>query len=191
MCYTTFDTILSSLRSNLPGEVQATLGEGSDLPKRCFIQRPFDNGAFILPIKQSFMKDARLMPGTRCMLALLVGWAGKGRGLELTQARIAKHIGRSVRQVYRYLKDAADNGYLTYNYTKTRIGMITGIKIFLNFSILRANKEKDTQTPEIPARTQKANTNKNSILNNNYDPEIEARLASFAKAMRVRHKNTG
>ena len=60
-----------------------------------------------------------------------------------------------MRQVYRYLKDAAEEGYLTYNYTKNRIGMITGIKVFLSFDLLRPTIKKR----KFQARTQGANTN--------------------------------
>jgi len=49
------------------------------VPRRYFFQRPEDKGSYVLPLRQSFIKDARLMPGTRIMLALLVGWAGTGR----------------------------------------------------------------------------------------------------------------
>jgi len=145
----------ANIFASLPTELQMQMEEGSNKPQRKFTQKPDDNGSYILPLKQSFMKDVRLMPGTRCMISLLVGWAGQGRDLNLTQGTIAKHIGRSVRQVYRYLKDAAEEGYLTYNYTKNRIGMITGIKVFLSFDLLRPTIKKR----KFQARTQGANTN--------------------------------
>ena len=76
----------------------------------------------------------------RCMLALLVGWAGQEQAIETTRGIIAKHIGRSVRQISRYLAEAVEAGYLTYAYTKDRIGYITGIKIYLNFAALKPQK---------------------------------------------------
>ena len=133
------------------------------------------------------------MPGTRCMLALLVGWAGKGRALETTRGAIAKHVGRSVRQVYRYLKDAAREGYLSYAYTKNRLGMITGIKIYLSFDLLKAdvrNYKKPDEKPRNQDVTYKADTNENSF---NYsleepaestgDEKLDAQLERLRLAM--------
>ena len=48
------------------------------------------------------------MPGTLRMLALLAGWAGHGAPLDTNLSVIGKHLGRSARQVQRYLKDAAE-----------------------------------------------------------------------------------
>ncbi len=170
---------LINILRTMPSELQAEIGQGADLPQRCFLQAPTDTGTFILPMKQSFMKDPRLMPGTKCMLALLVGWAGKGRALELTQARIAKHIGRSVRQVYRYLKDAVREGYLTYNYTKNRLGMITGLKVFLSFDLLRHTFKKRKNQ----ARTHVSDTNPFHKDLYKKDMEIESKLESLRLAM--------
>jgi len=93
---------LINILGQMPETLQHSIGQGTGLPQRCFKKRPEDNGTFVLPLKQSFIKDARLMPGTRCMLAMLAGWAGQGAPLELTESTIAKHLGRSIRQVYRY-----------------------------------------------------------------------------------------
>ncbi len=60
MRYTKSTDILSSILSNMPSELQAAMGQGSFLPKRNFIQKPFDDGSFILPIKQSFIKDSMM-----------------------------------------------------------------------------------------------------------------------------------
>jgi len=117
------------------------------------------------------------MPGTRCMLSLLAGWAGKGGVLELTQETVGKHIGRSVRQVYRYLKDAAREGYLRYGYRKNRMGMITGLRVWLTFDLIRSVKpEKGAQAHRNPDRTQKAENNKTIIYTKGKDPELEKRL---------------
>ena len=179
---------LINITAHLPSELQSLLGQGSNLPRRYFIQRPHDNGAFILPMKQSFIKDARLMPGTRCMLALLLGWAGKGRVLQLTQGTIAKHIGRSVRQVYRYLKDAAREGYLSYNYTKNRLGMITGIKVFLSFDLMRYTAKKNQKNGRKPARTLKSDTNTFLKTLYNKDDELELKLQSLGRLIDQKHE---
>lgn len=167
----------------MPYELQAELGQRASVPKRYFYQRQPDKGLFVLPIKQSFVKDARLMPGTRCMLSLLVGWAGKGRALETTQRVIGKHLGRCARQVKRYLDDAIREGYLTYNYTKNRLGMITGIKIFLNFDLLRPNLKKKAKNRRKPDRTLKSNTN-TFIKDSSYkDEKLDEVLARLQKTI--------
>lgn len=153
------------------------------LPGRYFLERPQDNGSYVLPVKQSFIKDARLMPGTRCFLALLTGWAGTGRPLEVTEETIAKHLRRSVRQIYRYLKDAQREGYLRYAYTKNRMGMITGLKIYLSFWLLRPDLKRKTRfKPENPARTPASDTN--TLIKDSYlpDAEIAARLNRLREA---------
>lgn len=174
------NSLINILRT-MPSELQAEMGQGGNLPRRYFLEAPADTGTFILPVKQSFIKDPRLMPGTKCMLSLLVGWAGKGRALELTQGTIAKHIGRSVRQIYRYLKDAVREGYLTYNYTKNRLGYITGIKVFLNFDLLRHTFKKRRNQ----ARTHVSDTNPFHKDLYKKDVEIEKRLESLRIAMGV------
>lgn len=116
------------------------------------------------------------MPGTRCMLAMLAGWAGKGAPLELTEGTISKHIGRSVRQVYRYLQDAAREGYLRYYYTKNRFGMITGIKVWLTFDLIRSLKPKPREANRFLARTHRSNINKTDIYIDKKDPELDEKL---------------
>ena len=160
--------------------------DAATLPRRYFLERPKDNGAYVLPLKQSFIKDARLMPGTRLMLALLTGWAGTGRPLDLTEGTIAQHLRRSVRQVFRYLKDAAREGYLRYAYTKNRIGMITGLKIYLSFPLLRPDlKRKPRIKPANPARTPASDTN--TLIKDSYliDPELCARLDRLRQAIEL------
>ncbi len=75
-------------------------------PSRAKAIEPEDNGLFILPMKQCFMKNRRIMDSTARMVSLLAGWAGQGTSIETTQGIIAKHIGKSVRQVQRMLLDA-------------------------------------------------------------------------------------
>ena len=180
MTTTYLSSTLTRITGQLPPALQMEMGQGAALPQRYFRQRPEDNGTFILPLKQSFMKDARLMPGTRCMLAMLAGWAGQGAPLELTESTIAKHIGRSVRQVYRYLQDAVREGYLRYYRTKNRMGMITGIKVWLTFDLIRSVKPKSTaKNPEIrrkQGRTHRAEINKTNIYNSKKDRELDQKL---------------
>jgi len=149
-------------------------------PRRTFLTAPPDNGTYVLPLRQSFIKDARLMPGTRVMLALLTGWAGQGGPLQLTEGTIAKHLGRSVRQVFRYLQDAMRAGYLRYAYTKNRLGMITGLKVYLSFPLLRPDlKRKPRSNPMKPARTLLADTN--TLIKDSYllDEKLGAALDRF------------
>jgi len=117
--------------------------------------------AFIKPIKQDFMKDNSLLPMCRCMIALLSGWSGQGQSIKTTRGIVGKHIGRSSRQVSRYLKQAVKAGYLSYAYTKDCIGRITGLNIYLNFSRIRpqAIKKKRPQAAENIAMTCKSDTN--------------------------------
>lgn len=113
-------------------------------PKRKQLTVSVGNNAFVKPVKQDFVKNARLMPGTRCMILMLMGWSGKEQALETTIGIIAKHIGRSARQVHRYLQDAIEEGYLYYSRTKDRMGYYTGIKIHLNFSALKPVRTRKT-----------------------------------------------
>jgi hypothetical protein len=192
----TVDTLLSILPHRLIADRPETdqllwardvLGWDTDaLPRRYFYQRAPDKGAYVLPLKQSFIKDGRLMPGTRIMLALLVGWAGTGRPLETTQPTLAKHLQRSVRQVFRYLKDAAREGYLSYAYTKNRLGMITGLKIYLSFPLMRPNlKRKPRPKPAKPARTHTADTN--TLIKDSYliDEKLGSGLEKLWNAIRA------
>lgn len=176
MSATILSSPLSTILGNMPAALQNEMGQGSDFPQRYFYQRPQDNGTFILPLKQSFMKDARLMPGTRCMLAMLAGWAGQGAPLELTESTIAKHIGRSVRQVYRYLQDAMREGYLRYFHTKNRMGMITGIKVWLTFDLIRSVKPKTGKTRRNQGQTHRSDINKTNKYTYRKDPELEQKL---------------
>jgi hypothetical protein len=100
------------------------------------------------------------MPGTRCFLALLTGWAGTGRPLEVTEDDDSQ-TSAPVRAPDLPLSGGrAARGYLRYAYTKNRMGMITGLKIYLNFWLLRPNlKRKPRIKPENPARTPASDTN--------------------------------
>ncbi|MEM9887288.1 MAG: hypothetical protein AAF849_15450 [Bacteroidota bacterium] len=127
----------------------------ADQPKRKWYKTPIDNDTFVKPIKQCFVKNPRLMPMTRLMLTLIAGWAGQGTSISTTTGIIAKHLRRSRRQVFRYLKDAMEEGYLSYCKTKGRSGLYTGIKIWLNFGAIRFTRfQKKNKTPKTPKSTQ-------------------------------------
>ncbi len=155
-------------------------------PSRAKAIEPEDNGTFILPMKQCFMKNRRIMDSTARMVSLLAGWAGQGIAIETTQGIIARHIGKSVRQVQRMLLDAWREGYLTYSYTKNRRGMITGIKIFLRFT--RILKEKSMKTRTKPATTITSDTNRNINIYKKKDDRVGERLRLMAKAMGLEYQ---
>lgn len=168
----------ASIIANMPAALQEQLIPGAgDHPKRSFKQRPADDGTFIRPLKQSFMKDPRLAPGTKVMLSVLMGWAGNGQKLQLTKATIGKHIDRSVRQVYRYIQEAAREGYLRYGRTKDRLGYITGLWITLSFDLIR----KPAPRRQVPgqrnrARPLRSENKETNILYTKKDHELEHRL---------------
>lgn len=146
----------------------------SGQPRRKGLRRPETSENFVLPLRQSFLKDPRLMPGTTRMLCLLAGWSGTGRPLDTTLAAIARHLGRSVRQVQRYIQDAVEEGYLYYSKRADRLGYVIGLRIGLNVAAIFASKRaKRGQTEarsarkaaEIQATTLTADTNEKIIFN--------------------------
>ncbi|MGP0566709.1 MULTISPECIES: hypothetical protein [unclassified Nitrospina] len=174
---------LSSVLRNQSAIAPPTYISGQ--PQRKSLARPFDNGTFVLPLKQSFLKDARIMPGTVRMLALLAGWTGRGDKpvVETTKGILAKHLGRGVRQIYRYLQDAMEEGYLLYSCTKNRLGYITGIKIWINtLAIRKSTSSKPPKTRRKQDWTQKADTNKKLILNKGDDAVLWKRLEGLAQS---------
>lgn len=135
-------------------------------PARKALSVPFDNGSFIKPLKQSFVRNPRTMPMTRIMLMMLAGWAGQGGVITTTQGILAGKLGRSVRQVIRYLQDAMEEGLLIYWPTRDAIGYYTGIKILLNFGAIRYKTKwkkaaKATKAAETQAMTLPSDTNGN------------------------------
>ncbi len=155
-------------------------------PSRANAIEPEDKGLFILPMKQCFMKNRRIMDSTARMVSLLAGWAGQGIAIETTQGIIAKHIGKSVRQVRRMLLDAWREGYLTYSYTKNRIGLITGIKIFLRFP--RILKEKTIKTRRNSVRPFMSDTNRNINIYRKKDEGVGDRLKKMARTMNLEYQ---
>ncbi len=139
---------------------------GAYAPKRKGLPIPsLANNAFVKPVRQSFVTNPRMMPQTRCMILMLMGWAGQEQSIETTIGIIAKKIGRSKRQVDRYLKDAIEEGYLFYSRTKDRIGYYTGIKIHLNFMALkpRETAKRKRVNQETRDMTLESDTNNKSL----------------------------
>ncbi|MEO1476214.1 MAG: hypothetical protein AAFS13_07510 [Pseudomonadota bacterium] len=162
--------------------------ELSGLPKRKGFRRPEDTTRFVLPIRQSFIEDARLMPGTTRMLCLLAGWSGHGGPIHTTLATIGKHLGRSVRQVQRYIKDAAEEGYLVYGYRKGRLGYITGLRIRLNPAAIFAPKRalpkprprtNSSEAQGIQAATDPADTNGKIHIQKTGDRSYDQKLIAL------------
>ena len=171
----------SALRQYLPFLEKAY---HSGQPRRKSLEAPADKNLFVKPIKQSFVKNPRTMPMTRLMLTLLSGWAGQGGSIETTTGTIGKHLNRCRRQVFRYLKDAEEEGYLFYSRTKDRIGRYTGIRIWLNFPAIRyTHRKRDKEcrkNAESLDVTYRSDTNSKYIYNKKRDPELCHRLEQMA-----------
>ncbi|MEL6929886.1 MAG: hypothetical protein AAFO95_14770 [Cyanobacteria bacterium J06600_6] len=164
----------------LPQSIEADISK----PPRKQLEAPADQNRFVKPIRQCFIKNPRLMPMTRIMLTLISGWAGDGRPIETTIGIVAKHLGKSRRQVFRYLKDAVEEGYLFYSRTKNRKGMYTGVKLRLNLSAIRyfpgrTNSQNAPESSRIQDVTPRADTNSKYLLNTNEDDELWTKLIQF------------
>ena len=153
-------------------------------PRRKSLPAPIDTGLFVKPVRQAFIKNHRLSPMVRIMLTLLSGWGGQGGSLETTIGIIAKHLGRCRRQVFRYLQEAHEEGYLFYCRTKDRIGLYTGIRIMLNFAAIRYTPRKTSKsnlkTAENQDVTYKSETNRKYILKKEHDPDLWEKLERLA-----------
>lgn len=177
-----------SLKS-LPYYVPMLCDEGDNLlPRRKHLRRPETGFAFIAPMRQSVMKDARLMPGTRCMIALLAGWSGDGKPIDTTLGAVGKHLGRSGRQVQRYLRDAAEEGYLFFRQITDRLGYVIGLRISLCRSSIYAPKKHKRktdrgrlQTPHFRAATQEANIKPIIYIKPETSDPFEKKLKAICK----------
>lgn len=156
-------------------------------PKRKSLEAPIDDGTFIKPLKQSFIRNPKLMPMTRMMLSLLSGWNGAGQGsVKTTTGTIARHLSRSNRMVFNYLQDAMEQGYLSYSKIKDRMGYYIGIKIYLNFGAIRKefkkreNTKKGQNFAENRDRKYTSEIKNNLILDSYKDKELMTTLARFA-----------
>ena len=175
---------------------------GDVTPRRKGLIRPEASETFVLPIRQSFVRDARLMPGTTRMLCLLAGWAGNGHAIETTLGILGRHLSRSERQIQRYLKDAAEEGYLIVTKVANRLGYIIGLRIRINpASIFAPRKSRDTarvQRAAVPgsepeegtcapvsrrnqAPTQESDTNKNNIIFNRDASAFDEKLRAMCE----------
>lgn len=160
-------------------------------PRRKSLERPESGWKFVLPIKQSLVMDPRIAPGTLRMIALLAGWSGGGRPLDTTLGIIGKHLGRSSRQVQRYLRDAAEEGYLYFRKVSNRLGYVIGLRIVLcKAAIFSSRKKRDLQpvygdsgleSRRIPATTQESDTNKNILINTLSPDPFERRLIEICE----------
>ncbi len=158
-------------------------------PRRKAMISPVDDGSFVKPIKQCFVRNPRTMPMTRLMLILLAGWNGKGGIIETTTGTIARNLSRSRRMVFNYLQDAVEHGFLIYTRKKDRMGYYVGIRITLNTQAIRRTFQKrkpiknEQKTAENHDVKLIADTNYNYILNKEEkDPIMEA-LARIAVNM--------
>lgn len=147
--------------------------------------RPPTGFAFIAPLNQSFIRDARLMPGTTRMVCLLAGWGGNGRPIDTTLGAIGRNLGRSARQVQRYLRDAAEEGYLYFRRITNRMGYVTGLRIVLcKAAIYKAAKPRrdgkaQAGSPRIQATTQESDINPTLYLDTASSDPLERKLVQL------------
>lgn len=171
---------LSETLKHLPFYVPLKAGDG---PRRKQRMRPEASRTFVKPLRQSLFQDARLMPGSVRLIALLAGWAGHGRAIETNLGTLARHLGRSVRQVQRYLQDAMEEGYLRVTRTANRMGMITGLRIAVNrASVFAQDREENTMAGrKNPARTQKADIKTNTYISLNEASDFDQSLKAICE----------
>lgn len=165
---------------------------GTYAPKRKGLPIPsLAQNAFVRPVRQSFVTNPRMMPQTRCMILMLMGWSGREQPIETTIGIIAKKLGRSRRQVFRYLQDAIEEGYLFYSRTKDRIGYYTGIKIHLNFMALkpRETRKKQSVRQEIRDVSYESDTNNKYIYKRENTDKEQAYLDRIDKILRRNNLN--
>ncbi len=194
-------TLTHSLAS-IPYFVPGTFDEIAQTgPRRKSQIRPPADEKFVLPIRQSLVMDPRIMPGTLRMLTLLAGWAGHGRPLDTNLSVIAKHLGRSVRQVQRYIKDAAEEGYLYVRQRANRLGYIVGLRICLCRAAIYAPKKEcpvkgkgDRSKPFASRRsldtTQESDTNENKSITLGKSDPFERRLAGLCERLGLEYQSS-
>ena len=187
---------LTNLPYYVPAEFDARARRG---PKRKSLVRPPTTARFVLPIRQSFVMDARLMPGTTRMLTLLAGWGGNGRPIDTNLSSIAKNLGRSARQVQRYLSDAAEEGYLHTRKITNRFGYVIGLRIILCKSAIFAPKKNKPASASMQSwrgqtrsegRRKQGATQESDINENTYiylDPQdpLDKKLVSIGRNLGI------
>jgi predicted transcriptional regulator len=146
-------------------------------------------------LKASCIKDQRLTPGARIALAMITGWAGKNESIETTMNIIAHHLGRSRRTILRYLQELEEFGYLRYCRTRSRIGYITGIRVYLNFGSVRHYYEDFLNRKRAEYKRQYAVTKTSQHLSSiikdrKEDPEINQALVRMAQLLGFDYEST-
>ena len=165
-------------------------------PKRKSLKRPPTTGRYVLPIRQSFVMDARLMPGTTRMLTLLAGWGGNGRSIDTTLGVLGRKLSRSPRQIQRYLRDAAEEGYVYFRQITNRMGYVIGLRITLCKPAIFALRKKTmpqrplrvAYQPEIlrnQATTDESDINRNIYIKLDSKDPLDAKLASLGTSMGI------
>ena len=153
--------------------------------------RPPIGFAFVAPLNQSFIRDPRLMPGTTRMVCLLAGWGGNGRPIDTTLGAIGRNLGRSARQVQRYLRDAAEEGYLYFRKITNRIGYVIGLRIVLcKAAIFKAAKPKAHEldrplSGRTQATTQESDINPTIHIYLDKTDPTDQKLASLGQALGI------
>ena len=149
--------------------------------------RPPTGFAFVAPLNQSFIRDARLMPGTTRMVCLLAGWGGNGRPIDTTLGAIGRNLGRSSRQVQRYLRDAAEEGYLYFRKITNRMGYVIGLRIVLCKAAIYKQAKPKTPAPKPPhigrnqATTQESDINPTLSLNTESSHPLDQKLVQLCE----------
>ena len=168
-------------------------------PKRKSLARPPTTKRFVLPVRQSFVMDARLMPGTTRLLMLLAGWGGSGRPIDTTLGALGRNLSRSSRQIQRYLRDAAEEGYLYFRKITNRFGYVVGLRISLCKSAIFAATKEEPQTQEQrrwkddyaaarhrkQATTQESHINKNIYIYLDTNDSLDKKLASLGDSLGI------
>jgi len=184
----------------LPYYVPASFDEmACNGPKRKSLIRPPTSGHFVLPVRQSFVMDARIMPGTTRMLTLLAGWGGDGRSIDTTLGALGRKLSRSPRQIQRYLRDAAEEGYVYFRQITNRMGYVIGLRITLcKAAIFAPTTKKPRSEAQDPceglhspnvrrnqATTEESDINKNIYIKLESKDPLDAKLASLGSAMGI------
>ena len=175
---------LSFALASLPFYVPPSFDELARLgPRRKSLVRPPTGFAFVAPLRQSLIRDPRLMPGTTRMLCLLAGWAGHGRPIETTLGAIGRNLGRSARQVQRYLRDAAEEGYLYVRQVTNRFGYVVGLKITLCRDAIYQPKKvaKPPAARRKPATTQVSDIKPISFSKEASEDPLERKLIALCE----------
>ena len=161
-------------------------------PKRKTFTRPPTGFAFVAPLNQSFIRDPRLMPGTTRMVCLLAGWGGNGRPIDTTLGAIGRNIGRSARQVQRYLKDAVEEGYLYFHKIKNRLGYITGLRIVLSRAAIYKHAKPKLSKPPKPrkdqATTQESDINPILFLDKESPDALDRKLVEICDQFGIEYE---